>query len=225
MVISAVPDVITVLAGALVTAVGGNYLVQRWQQRNWFAQQRQLVHQQELAEMKQLFDDLSLAADQRLFAMRRLLGAVASTTSDRVPRMLEDYRKELGHWNTRLHSFFARTTLYHGWSTTKSLEDGVHAGFRITGQRLERLVRFRAGNKPVSETDVAEISLELDRQAGVLDEFYNGMMADLQTRREQIMAGKRYRYDYRGLRHFSTGDLIKALFVSDVSGFYVIRPA
>ena len=39
------------------------------------------------------------------------------------------------------------------------------------------------------------------------------------------MAGKRYKYDDAGLRHFSTSDLIKALFVSDVSSFNVISPA
>lgn len=219
------PSLITVLIGALVTAVGGNYLVQRWQQRNWFAQQRQLVHQQELTEMKLLFDDLSQAGDQRLFAMRRLLGTVANPASDRVAATLENYRKEIAHWNTRLHSFFARMTLYHGWTFTKALEDRVHGGFRTAGQKLERLVRLRLSAKPIADSDVAEMSTMLDVQGGVLDEFYNGLMTDLQTRREEIVAGKRYRYDHKGLHHFSTGDLIKALFVSDVSGFYVIRPA
>lgn len=219
------PDLATVITGALVTVVGGNYLVQRWQQRNWYAQQRHLVHQQELAEMKLLFDELSLVADQRLFAMRRLLGAVANPQSDRVAVTLENYRKEIANWNCRLHSFFARTTLYHGWTITKALEDNVHGGFRTVGQRLERVVRMRLRKETIDEMDIIELSDALDGQAGVLDGFYNSLMTHLQDRREEIMAGKRYKYDDSGLSHFSTSDLIKAFFVSDVSSFYVIRPA
>lgn len=217
--------IVTVLAGATVTALGGNYLVQRWQQRNWYAQQRQIVHQQELSEMKRLFDDLSLAADTRLFAMRRLLGSVGNPDSDRMPKTLESYRKEIADWNSQLHSFFARTNLYYGWTPTKKLEEEVHGGFRDTGQWLERLVRLRLAKKPVVARDVRAVSAMLDGQAGKLDEFYNVLMTRLQTRREEIMDGRRYRYEYGGLDHFSTGDLIKALFVSDVGGFYVVRPA
>ena len=52
--------IVAALVGAVTTGVLGNYLVQRWQRQSWFAQQRQLFHQQELDELKDLYDEIPL---------------------------------------------------------------------------------------------------------------------------------------------------------------------
>lgn len=216
---------VSVLAGAIVTGILGNYLVQRWQLRSWYDQQRQLAHQQELADLKKLIDDLSTRADARVHAMRMLARALLEPAPETMQERLTAYRAELAAWNTSLNSFFTRLTLHFGYGVTLDLEKSIHARFVAIGQEIEAQVRARSSGHAIDHARIGAIMGQLDAQHGRLGTFYRGLVEGLQVRREQIMFGKRYHYTQTDLSHFSTRDLIKALFAPDVDQINVVRPS
>lgn len=216
--------VLAALTGAATTGIIGNYLVQRWQRRSWLAQQRQLFHQQELDELKQLYDQISERAETRLISMRRLVAVLQDGASE-LEKALDNYREQLTLWNSSLRSFYPRITIHYGWHKTRYLEDEIHGNFVSIGQSLEGLVRVsKAGGTP-SAAEKSNLQARLNQQAGLLSGFYEDLANGVEKRRDEVLNGKRHSYKSGALRFFTTGELIKALFVSDVDRFDVVRPA
>jgi len=216
--------IVAALVGAVTTGVLGNYLVQRWQRQSWFAQQRQLFHQQELDELKDLYDEISERGEARLTSMRRLV-AVLLDDPPELEKALDEYRNQLTLWNSALRSFFPPITLHYGWHKTLQLENEIHANFVAVGRLLEQQVRLvKGGGKPLSANRTV-LQTRLNLQAGALSEFYQDLANGVAKRRDEVLNGKRHWYRSGGLSHFSTSDLIKALFTSNVDGFNVVRPA
>jgi len=221
---SILSGVAVALTGAITTGIIGNYLVQRWQRRSWFAQQRQLFHEQELAELKRFYEQVTQTAEARLFAMRQL-AAVLPDGNAEVERARDEYRKQLTVWNSSLRSFFPTVTLHYGWSMTLRLENEIHANFVDVGRSLERLVRGVLMGAMPSVADRTAVARALNGQAGKLSSFFEAIADGLENKRDEVLNGKRHTYRSGALNHFSTRDLIKALFTSDVDGFNVVRPA
>jgi hypothetical protein len=212
------------LTGAITTGVIGNYLVQRWQRRSWFAQQRRLFNEQELSELKRLYEQLTYRAEARLTSMRRLLAVIQDSDSE-VQKALDAYREQLTLWNSALRSFYPTITLHYGWSKTLQLENEIHGSFVKTGRALERLIRVVFQGAKPSGADKIVIQRALDAQAGRLSAFYLELANGIEKRRDEVLNGRRHFYRSGSFHYFSTSDLVKALFTSDVDGFNVIRPA
>ena len=212
----------------IFTAIAGliaNLVVHRWQRKNWFEQQRQLIHQQELSELKALFDKLTTLADARLDAMRSLNEALNDPIMELLEVRLEDYRQQVKDWNRSLRSFYPTTTQHYGYSITLELENEIHHGFYVCGVSLETAIRRRRDGHPSSPETVSAIRAALNKHAGHLSNFYAKLDQGMADRREEILYGIRYYYAEKDLGHFSTNDLVKALFISDVGSLYVVRPA
>jgi hypothetical protein len=212
------------LTGAITTGVVGNYLVQRWQRRSWLAQQRQLFHENELNELKRLYEQVTERAEARLTAMRRLI-AVLEDGSPELEKALDEYREQLTLWNSALRSFYPTITIHYGWNKTLQLEQDIHGQFVKIGQRIEHLVRsVRSGNKAAA-AEKNSVRTALNAQAGRLSSYYLALANGLEKRRDEVLNGKRHTYRSGAFHYFSTGDLVKALFTSDVDGFNIVRPA
>jgi hypothetical protein len=216
---------IPVLAGAVVTGIIGNALAQRWQLRSWFAQQRHLAHQQELGELKKLLDDLTTGADSRLHAMRSLARSLRLSREPEFHEALGEYRKQIASWNTNLNSLYLRLRLHYSYSTTLRLESEIHHNFVEVGRALEGAIRSRQNGEAARADALAAIEARMDRIQGTLMKFYEDLLTGLEARRWEIANGKRHEYRSGDLDAFTTLELIKALFVADVDGLYVIRPA
>jgi hypothetical protein len=217
-------NILTVLAGAITTGVVGNYLVQRWQRRSWFEQQRQLVHQQELDELKKLYNDITEKAEARLHAMRRVLSTMGDD-EEQLRKALEEYRRQLAIWNSSLRSFFPPVTQHYGWHTTLELENEVHGRFVSIGRSLEQAVRLALNGKAPPTRVTGTLQTLLNSQAGLLSTFYQKLARGLESRRDEVLNGKRHTYRSGAFYHFTTSDLIKALFTAHVDSFDVVRPA
>src|SRR5690606_19423337 len=102
---------LSVIIGPIITGIIGNALVQRWQLRSWYAQQRQLNRKEELYQLQRLFDELSSAANARLFTLRSFLRSLSSDENILEERK-RNYQKYLANWNKELNTFYARLTLY-----------------------------------------------------------------------------------------------------------------
>lgn len=207
----------------MITGLVGNWLVQRWQLRNWFSQQRHTSDQQELSDLTALFDEVSKSASARLNVMRSLLNDLRSGSN--VENSVLEYKKAIGDWNISLHSWFARITFLINWETTISLERDLHAEFVGVGAKLEVLIRdFRSGGN-LAQSRIAQADKSLNSLTGQLDRFLKLILRHIQEKRSIIRNGRHIFYNRTDLAEYTTLDLVKALFVSDVDKIDIIRPS
>jgi hypothetical protein len=189
-----VSAILSVLVGAIVTGIIGNALVQRWQLRGWFAQQRQLGHQNELEALKQLVEDVSTAANKRLNAMRRLSGSLAPGSLGDTEALLANYRQEVSSWMSALNSFYVRITLYVDYPMTLRLEREVHMPFVEAGRSIEGLLRARDAGEPPSFSGVAPVNDKLSALQGTIFNYSRDLLKAVDARRQEIFNGRKLGY-------------------------------
>ena len=215
--------ILATIVGALITGLVGNWLVQKWQLRNWFAQQRHSANYEELLQLTALFDEIAKSASARLNVMRALLNDIRSGADHRDS--LDAYKIAISSWNVSLHSWFARITFLIDWDTTLDLEQGLHAHFVRVGSQLEALVRATRQTASISNYQISQVDSSLNSVAGQMDRFLKRVLAFTQERRDIVRNGRKIYYISGSLSEFSTLDLVKSLFVSDVDSFNIIRPS
>lgn len=76
-IMSATNVVLGAIVAFIFTGVIANWLVQRWQYRNWLNQQRFLGAEKRYELLKSLADEISLNASKRLSSMFRLVASLA----------------------------------------------------------------------------------------------------------------------------------------------------
>ncbi|HRD46341.1 MAG TPA: hypothetical protein PLF78_07665 [Caulobacter sp.] len=219
---SALAPIATVLVGALTTAVAGNWLVQRWQQRNWLRQQVYSIHERDFATLKELADQVASAISARLQAMRRLNYAIHRAEVTDMERCLEKYKLVLDSWNENLSIFFKNLTLYADYRFTQTLEDPVHASFVSAGRMLEQYVRNRRAGLPEIGL-YPEIDRKLNDIQGLSFQYNRDLLLYIQTKDKEFKVGKRISYAEHNLHLFSDVELIKALFVPSIENHAVFR--
>jgi hypothetical protein len=211
------------VAAALITVFVGNWLLHRWQLRNWFTQQRHSGQQKELEELSKLLDEILLGASTRLESMRSLRSEMI--TNGDVEKALEAYKEQITAWNIKLHSWFARTTFYIDWSMTYTLENRLHAEFVKCGRALERGVREYRVSGVISPGTSTKLAASLNTLTGELDDYLRSFLRQVDERRTQVHYGRQLRYNSRDISEYSTFQLFKALFSSDVDAMNIVRPA
>ncbi|MDR6288451.1 MULTISPECIES: hypothetical protein [Inquilinus] len=214
-----------ILVGAIVTGIVGNFLVQRWQLGVWRAQQRQLGYQAELEELKKLLEEISTKSADRHNAMRRLIGSLAPNSSQDSNEALTTYREQLFIWNGALNSIYLRIRLAVDYSRTLRFEREVHQRFYHAGQSIEQVLRERASGASPNWSDLIEPKARLNSVQAATYAFLRDLTDIVEHRREEIYFGRRLPYSESSLGEYSFLDLVKALFVSRVDRFYVIRPS
>lgn len=212
------------VTAALLTAVVGNILVQKWQQRNWYAQQRQMAYHEELKALIELLEEITLSANTRLYIMKQIEQAL-DDDFDRFNSLAMNYRDAVKDWNVKLPSFFNRTTFLMSWSETSFLEHGVQVNFYRSGRFIERAIRARRNNKNVSEDVRNAIRKEMRILNASLTNMLRTMNRILSERKKIIGYGQKIYYKDGDLEKYSTLDLVKFLFARDVLAIYIIRPA
>jgi hypothetical protein len=211
------------VVAALITAFAGNWVLHRWQLRNWFAQQRHADHQQELDELRKLLDEILLGASARLDAMRSVHAEMKlkGEVDDAVMR----YKREISAWNTKLHSWFAKVTFYLNWSMTYSLEHHIHGSFVRAGKELEKGIKIFRMGRELPHSASAAIELSLNALSGAIDNYLRSFLKYTDDRRREIRYGRHLGYNSRDILEYSTLQLIKSLFISDVDAIDIVRPA
>src|SRR5207245_734489 len=83
--------IVTVGLTFVLTGLLGNWFIQRWQHRNWVAQQQFLGEEKEYLALKQLWEELARLSGTRLSRMRRLVLVLRSRDDEIVKSRLADY--------------------------------------------------------------------------------------------------------------------------------------
>ena len=216
---------VSVVVGGVITAVVGNALIHRWQLRSWYAQQRHLGFQKELADLKCLLDEVTTGCDTRLYSMRELTNILRDGSLRRVEAALKDYRDIVKEWNSSLNSYYTRLTLHVGMATSLRLERHVHKPFVIIGQVLERGVRAVHQGETLAPAELAMVDESLNGCQTSILRFSQDLLNAVQRRSSEIAEGRKIWYIDGKLAEYSSLDLIKALFASDIDSLYIIRPA
>jgi hypothetical protein len=211
------------VAAALITVLLGNWLLHRWQLRNWFTQQRHAGHEKELEELSKLLDEILLAASTRLEAMRLLRSEMA--TKGDVNKALGAYKEQISAWNIKLHSWFARITFYLNWSMTYALENRLHSEFVRTGWVLERSVREYRTSGTLSAATGTELTRAMNALAGEIDDYLRDFLRFVDSRRTCLRYGRHLKYNSHDIREYSTFQLFKSLFSADVDAIDIVRAA
>lgn len=218
-------NILSVLAGAVVTGVVGNFLVQRWQLRTWRIQQRQLGYQAELEELKKLLEEISAKSASRHNAMRRLIGSMAPNSFQDRDEALAAYQEQLAVWNGSLNAIYVRIRLAVSYSYTLRFEHEVHQRFYLAGQAIEEVVRKRQKGELPNWSDLTFPKSQLDTVQGATYQFLRDLTEIVDRRREEIYFGRRLTYEAAYLGEYSLLQLVKAVFTSRVDGYYVVRPS
>ena len=215
----------SVLAGAIVTGIVGNFLVQRWQLMTWRLQQRQLANQAELAQLKKLLEEISIKSADRYNAMRRLIDSLAPNSFQSSDNATIAYQEQLAIWNGSLNSIYVRIRLAVNYGYALRFEQDVHTPFYSAGRAIERVLRQRQRGTTPSWSDLKEPKAQMDRVKGATYIFLRNLTDIVERRREEIYIGRRIPYEIAYLKEYSLFELVKAVFTSRVDCFYVIRPA
>ena len=216
--------VVTVLQTFMLTGLIGNWLVQRWQHRNWLNQQRFLGAEKEYNALKELFEEISSLLGKRLSRMNRLLRVVNSSDKELLQSRLKDYDEAVAEWNGKLNAFFVRITMYDRFYRTERLENEVHASLVRSGSRLERLVSRSLSHEAVSAKEITELSDRLNTLQGQIFSFNRDFLRAVQAKQQRTYYGVWIEFTRQNLEEFPTWKLFKLLFVPRIELLGIVRP-
>ncbi len=100
-----VTAIITVVLTFALSTFFGNWLLQRWQQRNWLHQQSLLGEQKHYENLKDLCDQILELSNARISRMRRLLSVLQHGDIERIKARLSDYDTAVIEWNKNIGIF------------------------------------------------------------------------------------------------------------------------
>ncbi|MGV7029857.1 hypothetical protein [Methylobacterium symbioticum] len=214
-------SIITVLLTFLCTGLMANWLIQRWQYRNWLNQQRFLGAEKQYEALKAVADDISKVSAKRLSAMFRVLSAL-DQSADRLEERRKIYSDAVDEWNQNINSFQYKTTLYFNWGMTQRLEHDINENFVKIGGRIERNIRIKQINDQAKISDKQEILSQLFKLQGILGNFHRDMLNVVLQKQASTYQGVEIGYNESDLQYFSTWQLIKALFITRVELFRIV---
>jgi hypothetical protein len=210
---------------ALVTGFVVNWLIHKWQQRNWINQQRYLGAEKEYIILKELADEIAGLAGARLFRMRRLARILRNPDDVLVKKRSEDYDTAQIAWNDKLSSFLVKLRMYTPYRMAVQLEDRVQDRFARIGARLERVTSERlSGNKP-SVSNISDLEKTLNKLHGEIIMFNREMLRIVLSRRKMTYSGTRLTLTKETLQFFPTWQLLKALFKRRAEPLSIVRTA
>jgi hypothetical protein len=216
-------DVIKILLTFIVSGLIGNYVLQAWQARNWFAQQRFLGREKEYSALKEIADELATLLANRIFYMSRLRSAISSGSDDQFATAVTQHDDAVRKWNERLTSFYVKLTILISFNFAWRLEQYIQKALVETGAKLEELVRSRNNSQAVTALQTEPLVDELNKIQGQAAKFNEALLQEVLARRTDVYYGARIGFTVQNLRYFSTWKLVKALFVRDVDSLSVLR--
>jgi hypothetical protein len=216
-------SLLSIVVGFVLTGLIGNRLVQTWQARNWLLQQRFLGQEKEYVGLKELADEIVSLLSVRIYHMRRLNRAIATGVDEDVVSNLKEYDDILKRWNERLPSFYIRLTMLADYDLALRLEDSIQADLVRVGADIEYLTAKHKIGASINKNQSSRIVSDLNKIQGSSISFNKHLLNVLHSRRVDVYFGKRIPFSPENLQHFSSWQLVKALFIRDVNSLSVVR--
>jgi hypothetical protein len=126
--------------GTLVLGAIGAAITHYFQDRSWEHQQEAKKRDEEQKNATTLFEALSTAMDERLYAMRLAYWGIESDKygEDEMNKRWESYRQVLYKWNNSLNKTLAMVERYFGWKIRDTLEGDIQIKFVELGGLLNQ---------------------------------------------------------------------------------------
>jgi len=218
-------QIVAIVLSFVLTALIGNRLLQQWQHRVWLRQQQFLGQEKEYISLKELFPELSSAIGTRLYQAQRLYWAVRSQDAELVEDRLAKYDESVVKWNDGLGLIYARLNIYIDFRYSEILERSIHRPFQSVGAQLEAEVRKRRLGGTPTAAELATLERQLLRLSAATSKFCRDLLRAVEEKRKLVYFGRRVAFSVFNLRYFSTFELVKALFISDVDSHSIICSA
>jgi hypothetical protein len=203
---------ITVVISFILTAVVGNWLVQRWQQRNWLTQHSLQRDEKQIEELRALIDEILRLGDARSYRTRRAILQLNSTDSAKFQRTKEDYEQAVVNWNDRFNSMCVGLTMYAAYQPyTERLEGIIQPLFVSVSEKLDTAIEIR-GNQIVLGSLIAQMENDLNEISGKLFRFGRDLVRLLLTKQKEAYDGKLILFCKENLELFPRWYLFKMLF-------------
>lgn len=221
-------DALKLVFPIVISAIVGNYLIQRWQQRNWRQQQLVLRGEKNIEALKAVIDDFMRLADTRSYRTRRLvLQMRLSPEEGKVvidEQIKKDYIESVVIWNEKLNSMVVRLTMYAPQGCSRDLEERIQTGFYQVSNKAESALRSIAPSQRELNSLKSEIGNELNWLNGVIGELCKDLIRSLKEREKLNYLGKEIEFGPLTIEQFSTWQLIEALFKFKKSTLTIFSP-
>jgi len=153
--------------------------------------------------------------------MKKLYSLIYSSSLTEMELGRDNYDSTLKRWNDKLNSFYVGLTLYDRRSTAIALEYRLQDPFFRCGQKLESAIRARRAETRLPPR--ADLGRELDHASATLFNMNRDLLSRLESLRKKVYYGVQLRFNPYTLEHFTTWELLKALFIRDIDKFTVVR--
>lgn len=215
--------ILSVIVGFLLTGLIGNRLIQRWQARNWFLQQRFLGQEKEYIALRELADEIAILLGARIYRMRRLAWAIPNAAKETIDKAHAEYDEILKRWNERLPSFFIRLPMLGQHELAQRLEATIQHAFVDAGRTIQELRAKRDRGGTIRQPDAGRIEKQLNVLQGRSIEFSKALLRAVHANRVDVYFGKRIPFTPYTFEYFSTWQLVKALFTRDIDTLSILR--
>jgi len=211
------------LIGFLLTGLIGNRVLQAWQARNWFLQQRFLGQEKEYIALKELSDEIATLLGVRIFYMQRLIRTLVNGDDAKITARIKEYDEALKRWNERLTSFYVRLPILTQYELARRLEENIQAKLVSAGATIEQLAANRAPGVGIQKADANRVEREILAIQGQAISFNKKLLYLVRSRRTDVYFGTPIKFSPHTVNHFSTWQLVKALFIRDINSFSIVR--
>lgn len=135
-------DLATTLLTVLASGVFVNWLVHRWQLRNWVNQQKMIRVTNDLQELRKLADTIRSLADARNYRARKICRSYGVATEEELRELKLQHDTAVTTWNDNWNYFCVGLTLYADFvHFSQRLEKNIQMRFVKVGSRLKYLVK------------------------------------------------------------------------------------
>ncbi len=212
-------SIITAIVGFLLTGVLGNYLIQKWQLRNWLTQQKFSSIEKEYSEIKELAEEFSKISNERLFSMRAVLYSLKINDKQLHKTRKNEYRDSIKTWNQKYGYFSAKLPFLMSQLQTQYFDEQIHKQLVAASSLLDNAISNKSST-PTINAKIENILIEVNRACIKLT---NEILQAAKRKHMSIHKETKLPYDSHSIEKYSIWQLIKALFIKDVNSFSVVR--
>lgn len=218
--------ILTAIISFVLTGVVGNKLLQAWQARYWMSQQRFIGQEKEYNSLKDLADEIATLLGTRIYAMQRIVLTLSSDSlpsQEKITGRRYDYEESTKKWNERLTSFLVRLPVLSEYEFAARLENRIQRKMARIGRSIDTELKNYDDGTPQSKERLSNLRSELLSLQGSAISFNKDLLNSVISQRVDIYYGKKIKFSEENLHHFSTWQLIKALFIRDINSHSVVR--
>ena len=201
----------TLIASVLFSGILVNWLIYRWQYRNWINQQRLTRAGNELVELKKLADTIRALSDARNYRARKVCRSIGAVSNEELQDLRRQHDVAVTNWNDQWNYFCVGLTLYADFvGFSKRLESGLQSRFVKAGG----LLKYCLDHSDSADLIYAKKELEevLNAISGETFNFSRDLQNLIRGKEQDAYSDPKEQITRANLHQISTFELLKGLF-------------